>query len=89
MKSFIWVDSPDITDYGSMLFIDNEPIAAVYESDGYFYGNCYIFDDIYDVILGAHNLEYAKNEMLNKIRKCTLTKINEYKELKYKLREVR
>lgn len=88
LPRFLWINSIKDGTIDSMLFIDDEPAAFVCEEGGYYYGSCYIFDDLKIGVLGARNLNYAKNEMLNKIRKHTQAKINEYKELKSKLKKM-
>lgn len=85
-----WIND---SQYSSTLFISEEPIAYVYEQDGAYYGNCYIFDDFEtdgfeESVLGAQNLNYAKNEMLNEIRKHIQAKIDEYVQLKEKFKKL-
>lgn len=88
-KGYLWTDSTEGCVEVSTLFINNTPIAFISEKDGYYYGICYVFDDLDIGVLGARNLNYAKNEVLNKIRKYTQAKIHEYKELKSKLKKIR
>ncbi len=83
-RRYLWTNDDQCC---STLLLDEEPIAHVYEHDDTFYGNCYIFDDFETDgfaanVLGAKSLNYAKNEMLNKIRKHIQAKINEYLQLK-------
>lgn len=82
LPRYLWSNSIEDGVVDSMLFINDEPAAFVYEKDGHYYGDCYIFDDLKIDVLGARNLNYAKNEMMNKIRSHTQWKINNYKELK-------
>jgi hypothetical protein len=70
--NYTWIDSDGTEDYGSMLFIDNKMVASVDERDGYYYGYCYMLDDFNVDVLGVHNLNFAKNEMLNKKRSITI-----------------